>query len=71
MRWYRSGVHLSISMGNEPEFIAHTLAERVKTTCITLDHIQIEKPRHDAYIERFNRAYRTKVLNFYVSDSLQ
>ena len=50
------------------------VAERFMTWCaergIELWYIQSGKPDQNAFIERFNRTYRTEVLNAYVFESL-
>jgi putative transposase len=58
-------------MDNGPEFIPHALAEWGKSESIALNHIQPGKPTQNAYVERFNKIYRTEVLDCYVFDSLQ
>lgn len=60
----------AIRLDNGPELIA----ERFMTWCaeraIALWYIQPGKPDQNAFIERFNRTYRTEVLNAYVFESL-
>lgn len=65
------GAPLSIRLGTEPEFIAHALALWAQSKGIALNHIQPGRPTQNAYVERFNRIYRTEVLDCYVFDSLQ
>lgn len=60
----------ALRLDNGPEL----LAERFITWCsergIELRYIQPGKPDQNAVIERFNRTYRTEVLNAYVFESL-
>ncbi|WP_168408961.1 integrase core domain-containing protein, partial [Erwinia amylovora] len=55
---------------NGPEFISLALAEWAERHAVKLEFIQPGKPTQNAFIERFNRTYRTEILNFYLFRTL-
>ena len=65
------GAPLLIRLDKGSEFIANALAQWAQSKGFALQHIQLGKPTQNAYLERFNRTNRTKVLDCYVYDSLQ
>lgn len=64
------GAPAALRCDNGPEFIAETLAAWCAQAQIRLQHIAPGKPNQNAFIERFNRTYRTEVLNAWVFTSL-
>lgn len=57
-------------MDNGSEFISVTPATRAEEHDIKLEFIHPGKPTQNSYIERFNRAYRTEILDMYVFRTL-
>ena len=60
----------ALRMDNGPELTAQTFVEWCDERRIALHYIQPGKPDQNAFIERFNRSYRTEVLDAYVFESL-
>lgn len=59
------GYPAKIRMDNGPEFISATLAEWADEHGVKLEFIKPGKPTQNSYVERFNRTYRTEVLDMY------
>lgn len=57
------GYPVMLRMDNGPEFISLALV-------VKLEFIQPGKPTQNAFIERFNRTYRTEILDFYLFRTL-
>lgn len=65
------GLPNKLRLDNGPEFISVTLANWAEENNVQLDFIQPGKPTQNAFIERFNRTYRTEVLNMYLFRELE
>ena len=61
----------AIRLDNGPEFIAERFTAWCADRAIALWYIQPGKPDQHAFIERYNRTYRTEVLNACVFESLE
>lgn len=64
------GYPLKMRMDNGPELALLTLAQWAKEHGIILEFIRLGKPTQNAFIERFNRTYRTEMLGFYIFRTL-
>ena len=65
------GAPQAIRVDNGPEFLAQAFVEWCAGHGTAIHHIQPGKPDQNAYIERFNRTYRTEVLNAHLFESLE
>jgi putative transposase len=59
------GYPLKMQMDNGPELISLALAQWAEDHSVMLEFIKPGKPTQNAFIERFNRTYRTEILDFY------
>lgn len=64
------GAPRALRVDNGPELTSMALTRWCAQHHIALHYIQPGKPQQNAYIERFNRTYRTEVLDAYVFHSL-
>jgi len=60
----------AIRVDNGPEFTAQPFVDWCAGYGIAIHYIQPGKPDQNAYIERFNRTYRTEVLNAHLFESV-
>lgn len=64
------GAPNALRVDNGPELTSIALTRWCAQQHIAIHYIQPGKPQQNAYIERFNRSYRTEVLDAYVFTSL-
>ncbi|MBV6862665.1 integrase core domain-containing protein, partial [Xanthomonas euvesicatoria] len=65
------GAQRRLRLDNGPEFISAALRQWAQQHGVTLIHIQPGKPTQNAYIEGFNRTFRTEVLDHFVFTTLE
>jgi len=65
------GTPEAIRMDNGPEMVSQAFTEWVGSKGIAVRYIQPEKPNQNAFIERFNRTYRTEVLDAHLFANLE
>jgi len=64
------GCPSAVRVDNGPEFTAQTFVDWCADHRAAIHYIQPGKPDQNAYIERFNRTYRTEVLNAHLFESV-
>lgn len=64
------GAPHALRSDNGPEFLSQALIDWCAVHGVAQHYIQPGKPDQNAYIERFNRTFRTEVLDAYAFDSL-
>ena len=61
----------AIRLDNGPEMLSQTFTEWAAAKDIGIRYIQPGKPNQNAFIERFNRSYRTEVLNAHLFANIE
>jgi len=65
------GLPEALRCDNGPEFLGAEFVSWAEDAGMKIMYIQPGKPNQNAYIERFNRTYRTEVLDLYLFDNLE
>ena len=65
------GYPRKIRVDNGPEFTGNTFTNWAKLHGITIEYINPSSPYQNGLIERFNRSYRTEVLDLYLFNNLE
>ena len=65
------GTPLNLRVDNGPEFLSQAMKEWCEAKGIRLQFIQKGKPQQNGFIERFNRTFRTEVLDAYAFRNLK
>ena len=60
----------AVRVDNGPEFTSQVFVDWCADHGVAVHYIQPGKPDQNAYIERFNRSYRTEVLNAHLFESI-
>ncbi len=61
---------MKVRIDNRPELISLALAQWAEDHGVMLEFIKPGKPTQNAFVERFNRTYRTEILDFYLFRAL-
>jgi putative transposase len=64
------GYPAAVRCDNGPELLSQLFVDWCAAHGIELRYIQPGKPNQNAFVERFNRTYRTEVLNAYLFETL-
>lgn len=64
------GLPAKLRMDNGPEFISSKLADWADVYQVHLEFIKPGKPTQNSFVERFNRTYRTEILDRYAFKNL-
>jgi putative transposase len=64
------GLPKAIRVDNSPEFLSQVFVDWCDENQVEIRYIQPGKPNQNAYVERFNRTYRSEVLDAYLFDNL-